>query len=57
MPNLSPTMETVSEIILSNIYIFQGNIKSWGKKVGDTIAPGDVLASIETDKATIDYEM
>ena len=35
----------------------QGNIKSWGKKVGDTIAPGDVLASIETDKAVVDYEM
>ena len=26
-------------------------------KVGDKIAPGDVLCSIETDKATIDYEM
>lgn len=27
------------------------------KKEGDSIKPGDVLASIETDKATIDYEM
>jgi len=44
MPNLSPTMET-------------GNIKTWGKDVGDTIQPGDVLCSIETDKATMDYEM
>lgn len=44
MPNLSPTME-------------KGNIVSWHKKVGDTIAPGDILASIETDKATIDFEM
>lgn len=44
MPNLSPTME-------------KGNIKSWNKKVGDSIAPGDVLCSIETDKATMDYEM
>lgn len=35
----------------------QGNIKSWGKKVGDMIAPGDVLASIETDKAVVDFEM
>jgi pyruvate dehydrogenase E2 component (dihydrolipoamide acetyltransferase) len=26
-------------------------------KIGDKIVPGDVLASIETDKATIDYEM
>lgn len=44
MPNLSPTME-------------KGNITQWHKKVGDTIAPGDILASIETDKATIDFEM
>ena len=35
----------------------QGNIKEWNKKVGDEIAPGDVLAEIETDKATVAYEM
>lgn len=35
----------------------KGNIKSWGLKVGDPIKPGDVLASIETDKAVVDYEM
>ena len=44
MPNLSPTME-------------KGNVKSWSKKVGDEIKPGDVLAAIETDKAVVDYEM
>lgn len=44
MPNLSPTMET-------------GNIQKWGKQVGDAVAPGDVLASIETDKAVMDFEM
>ena len=44
MPALSPTME-------------KGNLGAWNKKVGVTIAPGDVLCSIETDKATIDYEM
>jgi len=44
MPALSPTME-------------KGNLGAWNKQVGDTIAPGDVLCSIETDKATIDYEM
>lgn len=44
MPNLSPTME-------------KGNIGEWNVKVGDEIAPGDVLCSIETDKATIDFEM
>lgn len=44
MPNLSPTME-------------KGNIQSWGKKVGDEVAPGDVLAAIETDKAVVDFEM
>lgn len=44
MPNLSPTME-------------KGNIGTWNVKVGDQIGPGDVLCSIETDKATIDFEM
>lgn len=38
-------------------YFAQGNIKSWNKKVGDSIEPGDVLASIETDKAVVDFEM
>jgi pyruvate dehydrogenase E2 component (dihydrolipoamide acetyltransferase) len=44
MPNLSPTME-------------KGNLKSWNKKVGEAVAPGDVLAAIETDKAVVDFEM
>jgi pyruvate dehydrogenase E2 component (dihydrolipoamide acetyltransferase) len=44
MPNLSPTME-------------KGNLKTWNKKVGEAVAPGDVLASIETDKAVVDFEM
>jgi pyruvate dehydrogenase E2 component (dihydrolipoamide acetyltransferase) len=44
MPNLSPTME-------------KGNISKWLKKEGDKVSPGDILASIETDKATVDFEM
>ena len=44
MPNLSPTME-------------KGNIQKWNKKEGDEVAPGDVLAAIETDKAVVDFEM
>lgn len=44
MPNLSPTME-------------KGNIKSWNKKVGDKVKPGDALCGIETDKAVVDFEM
>jgi pyruvate dehydrogenase E2 component (dihydrolipoamide acetyltransferase) len=44
MPNLSPTME-------------KGNLKMWNKKVGDRVEPGDTLAGIETDKATVDFEM
>ena len=44
MPNLSPTME-------------KGNIAKWLKKEGDSIKPGDILAQIETDKATVDFEM
>lgn len=34
----------------------QGNISAWKKKEGDSIAPGDVLAEIETDKATMEWE-
>ncbi|KAI9693273.1 MAG: pyruvate dehydrogenase complex dihydrolipoamide acetyltransferase component (E2) [Bathelium mastoideum] len=33
-----------------------GNIGTWQKKVGDSIAPGDVLVEIETDKAQMDFE-
>jgi pyruvate dehydrogenase E2 component (dihydrolipoamide acetyltransferase) len=33
-----------------------GNIGAWQKKVGDAIAPGDVLVEIETDKAQMDFE-
>jgi pyruvate dehydrogenase E2 component (dihydrolipoamide acetyltransferase) len=43
MPALSPTME-------------KGNLARWLKKVGDKIKPGDVLAEIETDKATMEVE-
>lgn len=40
---LSPTME-------------QGQIQSWNKQEGDTIAAGDVLCEVETDKAVMEYE-
>jgi len=43
MPALSPSMET-------------GNIASWVKKEGDKISPGDIIAEIETDKATVAFE-
>lgn len=43
MPALSPTMT-------------QGNIAGWKVKEGDMISPGQVIAEIETDKATIDWE-
>ncbi|GAB3210827.1 pyruvate dehydrogenase E2 component (dihydrolipoamide acetyltransferase) [Marinactinospora thermotolerans DSM 45154] len=43
MPRLSDTME-------------EGVISSWVKKVGDKVAPGDVLVEIETDKAVMEYE-
>ncbi|KAL8711836.1 MAG: hypothetical protein Q9220_003780 [cf. Caloplaca sp. 1 TL-2023] len=43
MPALSPTMTA-------------GNIGTWQKAAGDTIAPGDVLVEIETDKAQMDFE-
>ncbi|HUI72305.1 MAG TPA: dihydrolipoamide acetyltransferase family protein [Spirochaetia bacterium] len=43
MMALSPTMET-------------GTLVRWRKKEGDTVASGDVLCEVETDKATMDYE-
>ncbi|PNH08810.1 Dihydrolipoyllysine-residue acetyltransferase [Tetrabaena socialis] len=43
MPALSPTMSS-------------GNIVSWNKKVGDSVAPGDVYCEVETDKATMAWE-
>src|SRR6202012_3611678 len=42
-PALSPTME-------------KGNLAKWLKKEGDTIKSGDVIAEIETDKATMEVE-
>ena len=38
-------------------FLSQGNIQKWMKQIGDEIAPGDVLAAIETDKAVVDFEM
>ena len=43
MPALSPTMT-------------EGNLAKWLKKEGDEIAAGDVIAEIETDKATMEVE-
>ena len=37
--------------------LLQGNLAKWAKQEGDAVKPGDILASIETDKATIDFEM
>ena len=43
MPRLSDTME-------------EGTVSTWLKKVGDQISEGDILAEIETDKATMEFE-
>src|SRR5918996_2829871 len=43
MPALSPTMT-------------EGNLARWLKHEGDQVAPGDVIAEIETDKATMEVE-
>ena len=43
MPALSPTMT-------------EGKLARWLKKTGDSVAPGDVIAEIETDKATKEVE-
>ena len=34
----------------------EGTVSSWLKKVGDQINEGDILAEIETDKATMEFE-
>src|SRR5262245_12789261 len=43
MPALSPTMQ-------------EGTLAKWHVKVGDTVKSGDVIAEIETDKATMEVE-
>src|SRR3972149_1895681 len=43
MPALSPTME-------------KGNLSKWLKQEGDSIKSGDIIAEIETDKATMEVE-
>lgn len=43
MPKMSDTMT-------------EGVIAKWHKKIGDTVKPGELMAEIETDKATMDYE-
>ncbi len=43
MPALSPTME-------------KGNLAKWLKKEGEAVKTGDIIAEIETDKATMEYE-
>ena len=43
MPRLSDTME-------------EGTVATWLKKVGDNVSEGDILAEIETDKATMEFE-
>ncbi|MCB2095267.1 MAG: biotin/lipoyl-binding protein, partial [Rhodobacteraceae bacterium] len=43
MPALSPTME-------------EGSLAKWLVKEGDTVSSGDILAEIETDKATMEFE-
>src|SRR6266480_1459605 len=43
MPALSPTME-------------KGNLAKWLKKEGDPVKAGDIIAEIETDKATMEVE-
>ncbi len=43
MPKLSPTME-------------EGTIVKWHKKVGDKVAPGDLIMEVASDKATVEHE-
>lgn len=69
MPSLSPTMTQVcaSRLLLVSLmiqttcficfsHLLQGNISKWKKKEGDQIGAGHILAEVETDKATIEWE-
>jgi pyruvate dehydrogenase E2 component (dihydrolipoamide acetyltransferase) len=44
LPKLSPTME-------------EGVLVKWAKQVGDKVAPGDLVAEVETDKANMDFNI
>src|SRR5205814_5692059 len=44
LPKLSPTME-------------EGVLVRWTKKEGDKVAPGDLVAEVETDKANMDFNI
>lgn len=44
------------QLSYSCAHCVQGNIAAWRKAEGDSVAPGDILAEIETDKATIEWE-
>ncbi|MBC7976966.1 MAG: hypothetical protein H7138_18475, partial [Myxococcales bacterium] len=44
LPKLSPTME-------------EGVLVRWTKKEGDKVAPGDLIAEVETDKANMDFNV
>ena len=62
MPALSPTMKTVKNLNLSKFYLLsfifiQGTIAKWTKQVGDKLIAGDVLCEVETDKASVGFEM
>lgn len=48
--------QTLPHRILPCRAVRQGNIAAWRKAEGQAIAPGDVLAEVETDKATIEWE-
>ncbi len=43
LPAMAPTMT-------------EGNVAKWVKKEGDSVSPGDIIAEIETDKATMEFE-
>lgn len=44
MPSLSPTMSV-------------GKVVKWAKNVGDPISQGDIICEVETDKATVPFEV
>jgi len=44
LPALSPSME-------------KGNLAKWKKKIGEKLKPGDIIAEVETDKATVEFEV
>jgi pyruvate dehydrogenase E2 component (dihydrolipoamide acetyltransferase) len=54
--NLQSTMAEIIRMPKMSDTMTEGVVAKWHKKVGDSVKSGELMAEIETDKATMDYE-